>query len=376
MMKKLILFFLGCTILISCNNNTKNVPIIDLNKIKHAIDLDLSVILNDISFVQISSDFLFSVDDQIYVTSQFLIIYRNKYSKETASLDLFNRNGVHIRKLATRGNGPGEFSLIEDFFVDDDENILYYKDMRNRTRLFRIDLNNGITLDPLQIDFTYLTANYHQGKIYSFPDFKGWFTQTNESADSSIVVYSIALPSGEMTKYRGEHRYQFLVLGASISFYQDEIALINFGYSDTLFTFKDDKLIPRCVIDISNKMTDFEKGGDLARIISVYNNGIVLSKNNVTYQSYGERGGALNINTDYYVLYDRKGNVYKIDNTRVMNTTISLKDPEKNYLTSSLLPIICGKYGYMLVEHDVLETLPTGFDPNNDNPIIIVGEVK
>jgi len=366
--EKLILLLLGCAMLFSCKNS-KSVPIIDLNRLDQSISLDITDILKDISIVQISSDFLFSVHDQIYITPQYLIIHSAKYS-DRESLDLFSRKGEHIRKLAARGNGPGEFYVIEDFFVDEDD-ILYYKDMWYRNCLFRIDLSCGAMLDPLQIDFTYLTTNYMNGMIYSFPYYRGWFDQTNEYPDSAIVVSRVLLSSGEVKKFKGEHKYQFLFLGSSITSYHDEIVLINPGYSDTLFTLKDDKLSPLCVLHLSNKMTDTDKEGSVAQIISSYNNGVVLAKIDIVPSPpYG-----ITYYWKYFVLYDRKGSVYKIDNIHVMNTKISIAEPEK-YSIHSSLPIICGKYGYMLVEHDVLETKYEGFDPNNDNPIIIIGEIK
>ena len=113
---KIALILLGFSIVYSCRNPS-NTPIINLDNINKSITLELSDILKDISVVQIESNFLFSINDAIYVTQNYLIIYCNKYS-DMASLHLFSRSGEHIRKLAERGNGPGEFYTIEDFFVD------------------------------------------------------------------------------------------------------------------------------------------------------------------------------------------------------------------------------------------------------------------
>ena len=118
-------------------------------------------------------------------------------------------------------------------------------------------------------------------------------------------------------------------------------------------------------------MKDYTKGGTGVHLISAYNQGIVLAKVNYEYMEKGERIQLLYI-PEYYVLYDRKGSVYKIDSIHIMNTKISVASNENTYRTSSILPITCGKYGYMLVEHDVLES----HDPNNDNPIIIIGTLK
>ena len=197
--KRIALLFFGIIILFSCKNS-RTTPVIYMDKINQFINLELSDILTDISVVQISSDYLFSVNDLVYVASKYLII-----CNPGKTMHLFTRNGTYIRKLAERGNGPGEFLYIEDIYVDEEENILYYTDMGHRNRcLSRIELSSGMALDPLQVDFTCLTANYINGIVYSFPNYKGLF-QTNEYPDSATVFSSTSLPSGEVKKYKGGH---------------------------------------------------------------------------------------------------------------------------------------------------------------------------
>lgn len=104
--------------------------------------------------------------------------------------------------MAVRGNGPGEFNFIENFFVDKEEKVLYYTDTRNRSILNRIEISNEVALNPLQIDFNYLTMNYINEKVYSFPNIKGYF-QTSEYPDSAIVFRNTSIPSGEVEEYKG-----------------------------------------------------------------------------------------------------------------------------------------------------------------------------
>lgn len=79
-----MIVFLGCILLFSCKNS-KDIPIINLDRIDQSIGLDLNDILKDISIVQISKSFLHSVNDKIYVTQQYLILYSDKFSKTKAS---------------------------------------------------------------------------------------------------------------------------------------------------------------------------------------------------------------------------------------------------------------------------------------------------
>ena len=377
-MKHLILgtiaiLLLACVVTTSCRN-AETIPIINLNKIDQSTSLDLNDLLTDISQVQISADFLLSMNDQIYVTPRYLIIYMDRYGNRP-SLHLFSRSGEHIQKLAEKGNGPGEFYSIEDFFVDEDESTLYYVDMKDRTSLFRIDIHSGAKLDPLSIDFSYLTTKYINGSVYSFPNYMGNFDQINKYTDSSIIALNTCLPSQEVQKYKGGQKYPFLVLGSTITSYLDEITLVNFGYSDTLFFLQNNKLVPLCILHLNNKMTDYQKGGSVPHLISAYNNGIVLSKTNFEYK-INERAQVLIYTTEYYVLYDRKDAVYKIDNIHIYDTTINLTNPDHNFKDFSTFPATCGKFVYMMVGHDVLKTRSAGFDSTNDNPIIIVGALR
>lgn len=114
-------------------------------------------------------------------------------------------------------------------------------------------------------------------------------------------------------------------------------------------------------------MTDHTKGGSLFHLISAYNNGVVLAKINIEFRP----PMTVIYKNEYFALYDRNGKIYKIDNTHVKNIKIDLTDPE-SYPYSSL-PNICGKYGYMMVESDVLGD-QSHLNPDNDNPIIIVGK--
>ncbi|MCL2738111.1 MAG: 6-bladed beta-propeller [Bacteroidales bacterium] len=369
-MKKTALLFLGCVFIFSCRNAT-TIPIIDLNRVEQSISLDITDILKDISVVQISEDFLLSTSDQIYVTSQYLVIYTNQ------SLHLFSREGEHIRKLAEAGRGPGEFNLIQKFFVDEDEHILYYID-DTHPRLNRMDIRNRETLEPLQVDLRFVTADYMNGRIYGLPRFRyaGRSFTGGPFPDSGIVAHSISLPSGEMEEYRGHYSYSFLNTGATITSYRDEIVLLNYDYSDTLFTFKNNQLSPLYVLRLSNKMKHAADGGNGCRIISAYNAGIVFSKDRLEYSGTPPRVGPYIAERVFFALYDRKGNVFKIDSINVMGAQINFADFENPWRLSSLLPVTCDKYGYMVVEHDFFETRPAHLEPDNDNPIIIVGELR
>jgi len=81
-------------------------------------------------------------------------------------------------------------------------------------------------------------------------------------------------------------------------------------------------------------MMDHNDGGNGIRIFSAYQHGIILLKIDLT----------------------------------------NLKEPPRS--SASLSPVSCGKFGYMMIEHDVWDGRSLSFDPDNDNPIIIVGTFR
>ena len=380
-MKRVIpLFSLFYIVLFSCTNPSSAI-VIDLDRVENRCNVNLSDILEDISVVSIDSniDFLFSTDSKVYVTSNYIVINNNK------SLHLFNRQGEHIRRLSGQGNGPSEFLIIENFFIDED--ILYYKDIKDQTKLFRINLQSSETLSPLSIDLTYLSEIVYANKqIYSCPSYSGYFDNVSKDVDSVVVAYSISVPSCEIEKHKGYHDYNFLMLGSTLTSYKNEIALINLGYSDTLFTLQKNNLNPLCVLTISNKMLDYTKGGKGIHLISANNKGIILAKMNFEYKAGGERIFFL-YNPDYYVLYDRENTLNKISSINFMGGKILADEYIADYKNgstkiSSLFPVSTGKYGYIIIDPEYARDFPelmkqiANIPNNNDNPYIIVGEFR
>lgn len=359
--------YLWSILLFSCNNS-KEIHVISLDRIDQSVNLDLNEILTDISILQLSDNFLHSVNDKIYVTPHYLILYRNKFSKN-ASLDLFNREGEYVKNLAVRGNGPGEFNMIDNFFVDKEEKILYYTDTRSRSQLNRINISKGVELEPLQIDFNYLTMTFINDKVYSFPNIRGYF-QISDYPDSAIVFRSTSIPLGEVEDYKGAHNYSFTLLGSTIVSYKDEILLMNLGYSDTLFNLTNNELRPICVLHFSNKMSNHIKGGSLYHLISAYNNGIVLAKVNVDFRP----PMTVIYKNEFFMLYSRNGKIFKIISVK-LNDDIIIDITEPQDYPHLSLPIICGEYGYMILESDDLKN-KLFHESDNDNPLIIIGKLQ
>jgi len=367
-LKKTAILFLGCILIFSCNKLT-TIPVIDLNRIDRSINLNITDILKDISLVQISPEFLLATHNEIYVTAQYLVI------NTRLEIHLFSRDGTYIRTLARKGRGPGEFITVGDFFVDEDERFLYYINKGMDFQMNRIDLSSGKVLDPIPIDFNFLKPFYINGILYGLPGARpaGPSMDTGTFPDSGIVACSIVLPSGEMEIFQGYHSYPYFSSFSAIKSYYDEVFLLNYNYSDTLFTLKDNRLSPLYVLRLSNKPQKWEGGGNSCNIFFAYRKGIVFEK--VTYKAVSDNRAAT-FRRDFLALYDRERNVFKIENLNVIDTQVDLTNLAKYSFQSSYFPVACGKYGYMLVGHDFFETLPADLDPDNDNPIIIVGTLK
>ncbi|OJV31767.1 MAG: hypothetical protein BGO29_01230 [Bacteroidales bacterium 36-12] len=121
-----LLFLLTCFTLISCNKRNSNEVFqgaISCENIK--IDI-LKDDLFPVDFIQnckvvrleTNESSLIGEMKKIIVTSDRIFIMD---SDVTQSLFVFDREGKYIMKIGTRGNGPGEYYSVNDFFVDENK---------------------------------------------------------------------------------------------------------------------------------------------------------------------------------------------------------------------------------------------------------------
>lgn len=125
-------------IIVACNENNKSI-----NTAKYEIDID--TVKND-GIANISSYFksvkpiiletnennLLRSIDAIQVTDDFIFILDRFYKR----LYCFNKNGKFIRTIGNLGSGPGDYTSISDFTIDNSNNIYILDKMSNKINLY------------------------------------------------------------------------------------------------------------------------------------------------------------------------------------------------------------------------------------------------
>ena len=361
---------------LSCNSNPSLVSVVDIDDVSNSINVELSDFLKDIEVVELETTEynLFAVEHHsiifAYITNTSIVI------RTSGAIYQFDRQGKYLRKLTEKGNGSREFISIRFCFVDEDAEILYYVDVRTQGMIHRIDLTSGQFLEPVQANMSRLDPWLcKNNSIYGFPTNRGG-TFDATSPDSSVVAFQYDVSSGIMKKFYGNHKYTIQPLGKSMVEYGNYLFLFNMHYSDTLYQLQDNTLYPRFLVKMNNKMTNFTKGGDMLVLLFEYEQGIVLEKTSITYQSLsieGELAHGLSYYPEQYLLLSLVGGLQHIAQVYINPLDITIKTETWTQHergeggTENIFypfPKPSGSYGYLLVEQE------------EDNPHIIIGKIR
>jgi len=240
---------------------------IDFKKIK-------SVALDSIKIKVISLE---SKDQSLLYYINKIQFWKNKIIIYTqGKLCVFDNNGKFLFNVGNKGNGPGEYTILSNFFIQN-EYLNLYDSQTKRILTFDADgrflhstLVNGdtnhsypMTLFPTNHDSYYIARNTFQGNNVKTPTLSVW------TKDYKFVR--------EITK-------RYLTTGLSapdeFSFYKNEILyweLLN----DTIFYVQNyNKLIPKYYVDFQDKAIPANERveKDLYKVIQYTNRPEVIEK--------------------------------------------------------------------------------------------------
>lgn len=124
-------------ILFSCQ--TPDTNSIDLSRPAGTIIQKLSDMADNLRAIPLETN------DSCLLSDYIKIWVGNKYivTADKNAIHLFGKDGKHIRQLASQGKGPGEFSSIATFTVDESNERLYYRDWNQRTSRSHSSENRG-----------------------------------------------------------------------------------------------------------------------------------------------------------------------------------------------------------------------------------------
>jgi hypothetical protein len=120
-------------LLISCMSNDKALFEFDPSSLKE-IETTLSVIADDINYIPLDNSFPLSS-----INSAYNPIFMNDclylFDKNNGIL-IFSRDGAFLRKVGSKGRGPGEYLYGNIFTIDENTSTIYVYNLNNQINIF------------------------------------------------------------------------------------------------------------------------------------------------------------------------------------------------------------------------------------------------
>lgn len=143
---KTIIYFLFIFFLSSCvNRNEINQDtakfVINIDSVKKKQAIKLSTFFDSVETIilETSGNALLSRINRLFVSGDSVFILNKGVS---SSLFVFNRSGKYMGRIGNAGQGPGEYSSISDFSINDKEGIIYILDS-NLQKINMYNMHNG-----------------------------------------------------------------------------------------------------------------------------------------------------------------------------------------------------------------------------------------
>lgn len=143
-MKKILIWSYTLTLLLSsCQTADKGG--IDLSKPAGTITVKFSDLAENLQAIPLETT------DSCLLSGYIRVWVGNKYiaTADGNALHLFDKKGKHLKRLAKKGKGPGEFSSVTVFTIDESGERLYYCDHSEKEKLRVIDLNTGNEIEKI-----------------------------------------------------------------------------------------------------------------------------------------------------------------------------------------------------------------------------------
>ena len=140
-MKKIFYFCcIGLFLASACSEKKEKNTLIDLDQSFETKELKLSELVTDIRCIPLetNNDFLLPDNSTRYwVSDKYILSISDKDIRQ------FSSDGKFVRKLASAGKGPDEYSRILSYAVDENNDILYYGHQGDWKHIFAINLKDG-----------------------------------------------------------------------------------------------------------------------------------------------------------------------------------------------------------------------------------------
>jgi hypothetical protein len=323
------LIFLILLIIFSCKNLNENFPKeeifkIDMENCNAFVDLKLSDLIDSCGLVKLETTkecVLGQYLNGIYVSDKFIIIDdRNGIYK-------FSIDGRFIKKIISDGRGPHEISSSINSFFDRRSNLLYIDESMRRNSFLNVyNVESEIFLEPVKKCFSETWGSYiiyHDSLIIGsiFPGV--WGSLENITmADTLPYAFFVQNLKGKFISGVPSNRkfmsFQTTFVQRANIIAGDKDIYIKYVFDDTLFKFRDGKLLPYILPIYSNPKSDLPSDspniGDKQIYYSEYENSSYSILWESIHDSRTRNGPATTYNYKYNYFFINKSNgkYYKI----------------------------------------------------------------
>jgi hypothetical protein len=255
---KLCYYTIFLLLVIGCNNFKNNevlqIEKIDINEgFKKKEKLQLSSIAKEIKYIPLETK-----DECLIGSINKILFFKNLlFIKDdiTKTLFIFDDNGKFVRKIGSKGKGPGEYIFITDFTVmPKDTMIFLYDGVQQRLIKF---LSNGTFVQQYYMSNPPRKLSFWNDSMivlaYPYPDFcynggksllvctnslLKFTTKLNREYENISIQDSYSIPSTSCVR---------------LEYYCDSLTYWEYKY-DTIYRIKNNEIMPRYVLLYDNKI--------------------------------------------------------------------------------------------------------------------------
>lgn len=249
--KLLIVAFSCFLILLQCKNPAVETPAetvfhLNVDGTQESIDLKLTDLADSFRFVRLeTSDKAIINATDYYVSEKYIIAISQD------GLYKFSSNGKFLNKIIGWGRGPDEVSgMFFTYFYDDTKDLLYIDDLNIKQKLLVYDINLEKFLPPIKKAI--------QGPWGSFAILNDSLI-IGKSPSYDAEPFAVFIQSFDGRFISGVQNEKYRLLGQNpvkkfqpsyLSVGRDDYR-ISYELDDTLFTFKNNQLIPYITLDFN-----------------------------------------------------------------------------------------------------------------------------
>ncbi len=229
--------------------NPDTLNIIDADNTKELIDLKLSDLADSLELIPLETteQCLLGNFTEYYVSEKYILAYSQD------GVYKFSKNGKFIKKLVSLGRGPGEIHMgagSSKFVVDGKKDLLYIYDQFKRHKFMVYDINSERFIGPVKKYF----PGYGNFAIYKDSLIICSLFSYNDSIDYAVYIQNnkgefvsgITHDKKMLNEKKNAYFYQPSILHIADSCYR-----VSFLRDDTLFTIKENQLIPYLALNFN-----------------------------------------------------------------------------------------------------------------------------